>query len=205
MAELLIDMLLSPHYGVDEYRACHKQKLKEVTNIPDWMQCFRVSIAIVSLKEPHRIPGYQNLIVQFFIDSQEGHWIVYERHLCLGASATTIIEWSSIDITVWKTAFSERPPSTFQPKTCSHASHLYSPSVATHPLCHRHVNTLTPRPFCKFKHVCYRCIQINIPNKNIRQSSANTNGNGFVAHPVPGRRHQKDHITTLNNRWLVEY
>jgi len=103
-------MLLSPHCGVDEYTACHKQKPKEVTNITDWIQCFSVFIAIVSLKEPHRILGYQNLIVQSFIDSQEGHWIVYDRHFCLKTSAITIIEWSSIDITVWRMAFSECLP-----------------------------------------------------------------------------------------------
>ena len=66
MAELLTDTLISPHCEVDDHTAGHKKTPKEVTDIVDWIQCFGMYIAVVSLKEPHRIPdliGYQNLIV----------------------------------------------------------------------------------------------------------------------------------------------
>ena len=142
MAELLTDTLISPHYAVDDHTASHKKTPKEVTDIMDWIQCFGMYIAVVSLKEPHRIPdliGYQNLIVQSSIDSHEGRWIIYDRHFRLKASATTIQEWSAIDITVWRMAFPEQLSIT-QPQDHRCTSHLHSPSVAVHPLSQRHVS-----------------------------------------------------------------
>ena len=103
MAELLTDTLISPQYGADDHTASHKQKPKEVTDIMDWIQCFGMYLAIISLREPHRIPdliGYQNLIVQSSMDSHEGRWVIYDRRFRLKASATAIQEWSVIDITV---------------------------------------------------------------------------------------------------------
>jgi len=59
MAELLVETLISPEYTVDDQPTSSQQKPKGVTNITDWVGLF---IAIISLKEPHRI-GYQNLIM----------------------------------------------------------------------------------------------------------------------------------------------
>jgi len=113
MAELLTTTLISPHYEANDHTASHRKTPKQVTDIMDWIQCFGMYVAIVSLKNPRRIPnliGYQNLIIQSYIDSHEGHWIIYDRRFCLKASTTTIPEWSAIDITVWRMAFPERPP-----------------------------------------------------------------------------------------------
>ena len=66
MAELLTDTLSSSEYLVENDSQSHKQKLKEVTDILDWVQCFGVYMAIISFKEPNRIPdliGYQSLII----------------------------------------------------------------------------------------------------------------------------------------------
>jgi len=66
-AELLAETLISPEYTVYDQSTSSKQKLKEVTNITDWVQCVGLFIAIISLKESHRIPdliGYQNLIMR---------------------------------------------------------------------------------------------------------------------------------------------
>ena len=62
MAELLTDTLLSLNYIAEDYSPSHKQKPKEVTDMLDWVQCFGVYVAIISFKEPNRIPdliGYQ--------------------------------------------------------------------------------------------------------------------------------------------------
>jgi len=56
MAELLAENFISPEYTVDNQSTSSKQKPKEVTNITDRVQCFGLFIAIISLKEPHRIP-----------------------------------------------------------------------------------------------------------------------------------------------------
>jgi len=53
MAELLTDTFISPHYEMDDHTASHKKKHKEVTDIMDWIQCFGMYLAVVSLKEPH--------------------------------------------------------------------------------------------------------------------------------------------------------
>ena len=65
MAELLADTLISPEYAGDQNSDSNKWKPKEVTDIMNWVQCFGVFMAIISLQEPHRIPnliGYQSLI-----------------------------------------------------------------------------------------------------------------------------------------------
>jgi len=103
MAELLAETLISPEYTVDDQSTSSKQKPKEVTSITDWVQCFGLFIAIISLKEPHRIPdliGYQNLIMRSAVQCQEGCWATYDRRFRLKASAVLISEWSAIDITV---------------------------------------------------------------------------------------------------------
>jgi len=76
----------------------------------DWIQCFGIYVAIISLKERHRIPdliSYQSLIIQSSLYCQEGRWVVYDRRFRLKASAVAMTEWSCIDITVWKMAFPE--------------------------------------------------------------------------------------------------
>jgi len=179
MAELLTDTLISPHYEVDDHTASHKKTPKEVTDIMDWIQCFGMYIAVVSLKEPHRIPdliGYQNLIVQSSIDSHEGRWIIYDRRFRLKASATTIQEWSAIDITVWRMAFPERPPavsnySTPRPPLYKPPAQSFSgsPSPISAPrVClewNESPDPGCPRPSCRFDHICYRCVQTNVANK----------------------------------------
>lgn len=174
MAELLTDTLIKPHYGAEDSTVSSQHKPKEVANIMDWIQCFGVFIAVVSLKEPHRIPdliGYQNLIVQSSFDSQEGRWIIYDRRFRLKASATTIPQWSSIDITEWRMAFPERPPvvSNFpSPKPLFHQPSNDDFATPSMPVClewNENPSSECLRTSCRFRHVCYRCVQTNIPNK----------------------------------------
>ena len=103
IVELLLETLSSPEYAASEEPAGQKQKLHEVTNIVEWVQCIGVFIAIISCKEPNRITdliGYQNLIIQSSIHCQEGCWVIYDRYFCLKASAAIIQEWSTIDFTI---------------------------------------------------------------------------------------------------------
>jgi len=179
MAELLTATLISRHYEADDHTASHRKTSKEVTDIMDWIQCFGMYVAIVSLKSPHRIPdliGYQNLIVQSSIDSHEGRWIIYDRRFCLKASATTIPEWSAIDITVWRMPFPERPPAISNYRTprslpCKPPAQSFRggppPASATR-VClewNESPDPGCPRPSCRFDHICYRCVQTNIVNK----------------------------------------
>jgi len=66
MAELLPETLSSLEYGTYEEPAGQKRKHPEVFNIVDWVQCFGIYIAIISHKEPNRIPdliGYQSQLL----------------------------------------------------------------------------------------------------------------------------------------------
>ena len=177
MAELLAETLISPEYTVDDQSTSSKQKPKEVTNITDWVQCSGLFIAIISLKEPHRIPdliGYQNLIMRSSVQCQEGCWATYDRRFRLKALAVLISEWSEIDITVWKTAFPERPPTGVsyiptapQPSRTSQLS-LTGSSASPSRICLEWNENTSPeclRPSCRFDHICYRCVHTNASNK----------------------------------------
>ena len=97
MAKLLPKTLSLPEYAATDEPANQKQKLHEVTNIVDWVQCFGIFIAIISHNEPNRIPdliGYQNLVIQALIECQEGHWVIYNRRFYLKAFAAIIHVWS---------------------------------------------------------------------------------------------------------------
>ena len=213
MAELLTETLLSPHYGIEVYAAGHKQKPKEVTTIMESIQCFGVFMAIVSLKEAHRIPdliSYQNLIAQTSINSQEGRWILYDRRFRLKASATATPEWSSIDITVWRMAFPDRLPavinlSTRNPQPYKPSVQLFSggtPLAPSPQVClewNEDPNPECSQPSGKFNHVCYWCVQTNILHKAI---FCPYKQNGFIARPLPRRGHHKDFLITLDSGGL---
>lgn len=177
MAELLADTLISPEYAGDQNPDSNKRKPKEVTNIMDWVQCFGVFMAIISLKEPHRIPdliGYQSLIIQSSLHCQEGRWVIYDRRFRLKASAVVILEWSCIDITVWKMAFPERPlagGSYLPSKSLMYKPPQQPPNVpatTTSRICLAWNENPSPeclRPSCNFDHICYRCVHTNFADK----------------------------------------
>lgn len=76
------------------------------------MQCFSIFIAIISCKEPNRIAdliGYPNLIIHSSIHCQVH---IYDRRFCLKASTTVVPGWLTIDIIIWKLAFSDHLPVT---------------------------------------------------------------------------------------------
>jgi len=92
----------------------------------DLVQCFGVYMAIISLKEPQRIPdliGYQSLIIQSSLHCQEGCWTVYDGCYHLKALAVVITECSRIDITRWKMEYPSVGILTQLPKAL-----LYKPS-----------------------------------------------------------------------------
>ena len=109
MAELLPTNLSSSQSTDDEQSNKTKNKYQEVTNIVRWLQCFGIYLAVISRSAPHRtvdLLGYQNLIIQGYLNYQDGRWVVYDRQFRQKASATSVPEWSAIDTTLWNLAFS---------------------------------------------------------------------------------------------------
>jgi len=101
----------------------------------------------------------------------------YDRRFRLKASATTVPEWSSIDITMWRMAFPARPPvmSTYpNPKPLLYKPSLqsFSSSLSPQRVClewNENPNPECLRPLCKFDHVCYRCVHTNVSNKKHKE------------------------------------
>ena len=199
MAELLPETLSSPEYAASEEPAGQKQKLREVTNIVDWVQCFGVFIAIISRKEPNRITdliGYQNLIIQSSIHCQEGRWVIYDRRFRLKASAAIIQEWSTIDFTIWKLAFPECLPGSEKYSAARNPAYVSArqPSWAPppnhmQPICLEWNETPNPEclcPSCRYNHSCYRCARINATDKNHKAIFCPHKKNHHVAIQHPG-------------------
>ena len=65
MAELLPKRLMA-YTSDDDHTKAFKSKIKPVTNILDWIQAFGLYVAIISHKQPQRVPdliGYQAFII----------------------------------------------------------------------------------------------------------------------------------------------
>ena len=173
MAELLPTNLSSAQSADDEQPSRTKNKYQEVTNIVRWLQCFGIYLAVISRTAPHRtldLLGYQNLIIQGYLNYPDGRWVAYDRQFRQKASATLVPEWSAIDTTLWNLAFSshitghhDNTPQevTYQRKDLSQA---YRISWKTLPrkqrICLEWNDTPSndcPHPACRYKHICYRC------------------------------------------------
>jgi len=201
MVELLAETLISLEYTVDNQSASSKQKPKEVTNITDWVQCFGLFIAIISLKEPHRIPdliGYQNLTMRSSFQCQEGCWAIYDRRFRLKASAVLISEWSAIDITVWKTAFPERPPTGVsyvltapQPSRTSQLL-LTGSSASPSRICLEWNENTSPECLRPPADSTTFVTGVSTPmplTRSIKPSSAHISRNDLARHPIVGKKY----------------
>ena len=215
MAELLPETLSSPEYAASEKPAGQKQKLREVTNIVNWVQCFGVFIAIISRKEPNRITdliGYQNLIIQSFIHCQEDRWVIYNRRFHLKASAAIIQERSTVNFTIWKLAFPERLPGSEKYSAARNPAYQSSrqpswapPPTRTRPICLEWNETPNPecsRPSCRYNHSCYRCAHTNAADKNHKAIFAHTKKNHHVANPAP-RVEPPMYLRTIANSYTT--
>ena len=84
----------------DSHTRASKPKIKHVTNIIDWVQAFGLHVAIISQKQPQRVPeliGYQALI----IDAQREYlgecWIGNNHHFRQTVPLQAIEKWIIID------------------------------------------------------------------------------------------------------------
>ena len=84
----------------DNHTRASKPKIKYVTNIIDWVQAFGLHLAIISQKQPQRVPeliGYQALI----IDAQRAYlgecWIGYNHHFRQMAPLQAIEKWATTE------------------------------------------------------------------------------------------------------------
>ena len=170
MSELLPERLTSAEYNAGDSAVAQRQKPQEVMSILQWVQCFGVYIAIVSRTEPERtadLLGYQQLIINSSQHGQQGHWIMYDHHFRLKASATKCKDWSAIDINIWNMAFPDRTAATAAPRGYRQSGSgvpIYPPRqpfTKYRNVCldwNDNPNPNCPYPDCRYEHRCYRCI-----------------------------------------------
>ena len=60
----------------------NKSQRRAISNIIEWIKCFSMYIAVVSSKQPHRVPdllGYLTLIMESHMEHAGEGWIGYDR------------------------------------------------------------------------------------------------------------------------------
>ena len=173
MYEFLPSTLTLTQYNTIEDDS-RKSKQRRELSVMEWVQSFGVYMAAVSRTKPHCIPdllGYQQRIIQASCNRHPGCWADYDRQFRLKASATSSIEWSTIDLNIWNNAFpgitTNHGPSPVQPQPRSqYSTQRYASAQTRQPpspqqcICldwNDDPNPNCPHPNCKYNHVCYRC------------------------------------------------
>ena len=109
MAELLPDRLgISTGPVNRDDKQTIKPRRHQVTNILEWIQCFGIYVAVLTLKHPDRIQdllGYQALIVEACMEYNCEVWLGYDRRFRQDAAASSNAVWAKIDPTLWNKAF----------------------------------------------------------------------------------------------------
>ena len=73
---------LVPHrLGLEEITKS-KQKRQAISSISEWLQAFAVYVAVISKKQPDRVPdlmGYQVLMLEASSEYKNDCWLAYDR------------------------------------------------------------------------------------------------------------------------------
>ena len=78
-------------------------KRRTVAGILEWIKCFNVYMAVISCKEPGRIPdllAYETLIIEAHMEYSGDAWLEYDRRFCQCAATNTTKNWAIIDPTL---------------------------------------------------------------------------------------------------------
>ena len=108
-----IDMaeLLPAHLGpaTTELLPKSSKRRHDVSNILEWIKCFSAYIAVISAKQPHRVPdllGYLTMITEAHMQYAGDGWMGYDRRFRQIAATKPHAPWAQIDTTLWNLAFS---------------------------------------------------------------------------------------------------
>ena len=124
MIELLPDQF-GPT-GTETQPKTSRPRRRNISNILEWVKCFSTYIAVVSSKQPHRIPdllGYMTLIIESHMEHAGDGWMGYDRRFRQIAATKPNIVWAQIDTTLWNLAFSGKARAV-RCKFCFSLSHV---------------------------------------------------------------------------------
>ena len=104
MAELLPD-----HLGPATTLTLPKpsKRRHDISNILEWIRCFSAYIAVISAKQPHRVPdllGYLMLITEAHVQYGGEGSIDYDHRFRQIAAIKPHVTWAQIDTTLWNLA-----------------------------------------------------------------------------------------------------
>ena len=165
---------------------CHspeesKQKARhhQIFTIIEWLQGFAAYVAVMSKKQPLRVPdlmGYQLIILEAYSEFRNDGWLAYDRRFRQWAASHQKTHWAAIEPTLWSLAFQGQARSN-RCKHCFSLSHssgdcAFAPDAQTQqqpglfprptkrPICYQWNDTpsqtCTYRN-CRYDHVCYIC------------------------------------------------
>ena len=150
MADLLPDQLAPT--STDR---TSKPRHQTISNILEWVKCFSAYIAVVSSKQPHRVPdllGYMTLIIESHMEHAGEGWMGYDRRFRQIAATKPNVVWAQTDTTLWNFAFSGNARAEF----CSNLSHVFSPvQLGTRPLVTSLRNSSPTTTFNTTKYLLY--------------------------------------------------
>ena len=140
----------------------------------EWIQCFSLYIAVISRRQPERVPdllGYQSLIIDAHREYQGKYWMGYDRRFRQRAAATHMEKWANIDPTLWSLAFAGRG-NTNRCQLCFSTSHsLNNCELATDSQLLMNPPAHSTRPSANFcnplpngRRICYEWNETSAPN-----------------------------------------
>ena len=156
-----------------------KSRHHRVSNVTEWLQGFAAYVAVLSKKQPHRIPdlmGYQLIILEAYAEFRNDGWLAYDRRFRQWAASHHKTRWAAIEPTLWSFAFQGQARSN-RCKHCFSLSHNsveceFSPDFSARqqqnqlsrstqrPICYQWNDTPSPTCTyrnCRYDHVCYIC------------------------------------------------
>ena len=192
--------LLCDHLGTlsnEEQRSLNARR-RSISNILEWIKCFCIYMAVVSRKNPQKLPemlAYVTLIIEAHMEYSGEAWLGYDRRFRQRAAADPSMSWAKIDPTLWSLAFSGRAKAS-RCRHCFNLTHASAdcgwmpiPENGNQPLIPT-TNRICfdwnkdPRPGCSRANCTYQHIKLIVPRilqwstKFIRPSSVLT-----ILHP----------------------
>ena len=118
---------LIPHrLGLEEITTS-KQKHQAISTISEWLQAFALYVAVISKKQPDRVPdlmGYQVLMLEASNDYKKECWLAYDRPFRQQAASDPHCKWSNINTTLWNLACASQA----RANRCRHCFSLFHSS-----------------------------------------------------------------------------
>ena len=114
MVKLFPEYLEALNAAEEDHSKSSRLKLKDISNILDWIQAFSIYVAVLSKDQPHRVPSllaYQQLLIHSHTNFKQFTWASYDCQFHQKSSACPELDWSTMDSTLWNLSRSEGPSS----------------------------------------------------------------------------------------------